>query len=113
MASLIENKIAALIEQSHDIAKQVRLENWDSVDMLTTERQLALEDFFNQSSNSQNVANNAANIESMIRKILEIDHGLITFIENEKKQTFNNFANLKSNNNANKTYQNVAALNIS
>jgi hypothetical protein len=46
MTRLIENEIASLISQSDDIAKHVHLENWDSVEQLTLERQTNLEAFF-------------------------------------------------------------------
>ena len=48
----------------------------------------------------------------MIRKIMELDHELIELIELEKKNTFTKFTHLKFNSKANKTYQNVASLNL-
>ena len=108
MPRLIENEIAVLIDQSNEIAEHVRQEDWDSVGKLTEKRQMALEDFFNHPVNKEYLQP----IEKMIRKILKIDHGLVEFIEREKKNTFNKFANLKNNSKANKTYQNVASLNF-
>jgi len=108
MARAIENEIAGLIEQSNDIAQHVRLENWESVGQLTEQRQSALEQFFNAPIKKEYLSS----VEQMIRQIMKIDHGLVAFIEQEKKKTFNRFANLKNNNKANKTYQNVASLNF-
>jgi len=106
MAQLIDNKIAALIEQSDDIAKNVRLENWETVDVLSKQRQTDLERFFKSPVH----ASNARSVEKMIRKILAIDHQLVEFIEIEKKKTFNNYSNLQNNSKANQTYKNVAML---
>ncbi|PCJ50658.1 MAG: hypothetical protein COA74_02470 [Gammaproteobacteria bacterium] len=108
MPRLIESEIATLIDQSNDIAMHVRQEHWDRVEQLTEIRQLALEDFFNLPIPKQSIGL----IEKMIRKIMAIDHGLVEFIEQEKKSTFRKFANLQNNNKAKLTYQNVATLHL-
>ena len=108
MSQLIKQEIAGLIEQSDNIAKQVRLENWDHVEDLTHQRQNSLEAFFKKPINTKHIYS----IEEMIRSIMKIDHQLVEFIENEKKSTFNKFTKLQNNNRAHKTYQNVATLNI-
>jgi len=109
MTYSIENEVAVLICQSDDIAKQVRLENWDTVELLTRERQESLEQFFKQPV----AAKHAGIVEKMIRTILSNDHEIINFIEIEKKNTFNKFAKLKNNNKAKQTYNNIASLNYS
>jgi len=109
MTYSIENEVAVLICQSDDIAKQVRLENWDTVELLTRERQESLEQFFKQPV----AAKHAGIVEKMIRSILNTDHELINFIEIEKKNTFNKFAKLKNNSKAKQTYNNIASLNYS
>ena len=107
MAHSIENKISALINQSNDIAKQVQLENWDSVQLLTEQRQQALKMFFQTPVSTKN----AKAVEKMIRSILLSDKEVVGHIETEKMKTLKTFTNLKSNNKANQTYQNVASLN--
>ena len=107
MTHSIKNKITALIDQSSDIAKQVRLENWDAVQLLTEQRQQALEMFFDKPVNTKD----AGDVEKMIRAILHSDKELVGYIEIEKKKTFKTFANLKNNTKAKQTYQNVASLN--
>jgi len=107
MAHSIENKIADLINQSSDIAKQVRLENWDTVQLLTEQRQRALETFFHSPVSTKN----AEEVVKMIRSILQSDKEVVGHIETEKLKTFKTFVNLKNNNKAKQTYQNVASLN--
>ena len=107
MTRLIHKEIDVLISKSNDIAEHVRLKNWDSVEILTAERQLALEDFFNEDI----TVDDAKKVEQMIQNILKIDHHMVDFIENEQKNTFNDFSSLKKNNEANKTYQNIASFN--
>lgn len=109
MTRLIENKIADLVKQSDEIAKNVRLEDWEKVDQLTQRRQRALEVFFSQPVN----ANDAKPVEKMIRHILESDAELVDYIEQEKQKTFSRHANIKNNNKANDAYQNVALLHSS
>ncbi len=109
MTKSTEKEIAALISQSDDIAKQVKLENWDVVEMMTMKRQQALEQFFIKPIKAQH----ANSIEKMIRSILASDRQLVHFIETEKKKSFNNYANLKNNSRANQTYKNIASLNHS
>lgn len=106
MAQLIETKISHLIEQSDNIAYFVRKEEWDTVDELSKIRQKHLEQFFATPITTKH----AKSVDSMIRKILAIDHQLIDFIELEKKKTFKTFANLQNNSNANQVYKNVATL---
>jgi hypothetical protein len=108
MARLIEQEISTLINQSNDIAEQVRQEEWDTVQELTEIRQHALETFFNLPIPKQSIGL----IEKMIRKIMAIDHGLVEFIEQEKKNTFRKFANHQNSTKANKAYQNVATLHL-
>ena len=109
MGKLIEKEIAGLINQSEYIAEQVRQEQWDTVEELTVKRQSALEKFFDLPVAKENIQL----IERMIRKIMKIDHGLVEFIEQEKKNTFNNYSHLQHTSKANKAYQSVAVLNIS
>ncbi len=109
MAKSIENEIAVLIQQSDDIARQVRLENWDSVGILTQERQQALEHFFKKTISVCHVDS----VKKMIQAILSSDHELVNFIESEKKKTFNTFAHLKNNSKAKQTYKHIASLNPS
>jgi len=106
MTQLIDKKIANIIEQSDDIAKQVKSKNWETVEILSKQRQDDLERFFKSPVHSSN----AKSIETMIRKILTIDHQLVEFIEDEKQKTFDNYACLQNNNKANLTYKNVALL---
>ena len=108
MEQIIEQDIAALISQSSAIAKHVRLENWSTVEELTQQRQQSLEVFFDTAISTKY----AEPVEKMIRKIMELDHELIELIELEKKNTFTKFTHLKFNSKANKTYQNVASLNL-
>ena len=106
MSRLIKNEIASIIKQSDDIAKHVHLENWDSVEQLTLDRQTDLDEFFKDPVSPKD----AGAVEKMIRSILDADQTLVEFIQLEKKKTFNKFANLKNNNKAKQTYQNVASL---
>ena len=106
MTQIIENEITNLIEQSDDIARYVKNEDWETVAELSQKRQSNLENFFSSPIN----VNHAKAVEKMIRQILAIDHQLVDYIELEKKNTFNKFANLQNNNKANKTYLNVASL---
>jgi len=106
MANTVESNIADLINQSDDIAKQVHLENWDTVELLTQERQKALEDFFKTPISKKYTQA----VEKMIRSILGSDHKLVEFIAAEKKNAFKKYANLQNNNKAKQTYKNVASL---
>lgn len=106
MAQILDNKIEQLIEQTSAIASFVRQEDWDTVDQLTHQRQLDLEKFFRTPVE----AAHAKAVAKMIRKILSIDSEMVVFIEQEKKRTFNKFANLQNNNKAHQTYKNVASL---
>ncbi len=106
MTANLESEIEILIEHSNDIAEQVRLQNWDQVNNLTLERQVALEAFFSHPIDPKG----AKPVAIMIQEILRIDNQLIEFIETEKKNTFSIFADLKSNSKAQKTYQNIAAI---
>lgn len=107
MTRFIDKEIDVLISQSNDIAEHVRLKNWDSVEVLTAERQLALENFFDEDLSLKD----AKAVEKMIKNILEIDHQLVDFIETEQKRAFTDYSSLKKNHKANKTYQNIASLN--
>ncbi len=109
MSDTTEANIATLISQSDDIANQVQLENWDTVELMTTERQKALEDFFKKPVSSEN----AKAVEKMIRSLLASDNEVIHFIEAEKQKTFKKYANLQNNNKAKQTYKNVASINFS
>ncbi len=109
MTGSTENEIAALISQSDNIAKQIKLKNWDVVEMLTQKRQQALEQFFIKPITTKH----AKLVEKMIHSILGTDRELINFIETEKKKTFNKYACLKNNNKANQAYKNIASLNHS
>ena len=108
MTRLIENEIATLIDQSNCIAELARNDQWDQIGHLTEKRQLALEKFFKLPIPKKSIQL----IEKMIRKIMTIDHELIDYIEKEKTNTFKQFAHIQSNSKANKTYQNVATLNL-
>ncbi len=106
MTTSIDNAITTLIDLSNNIANQVRLKNWDSVQLLTEQRQRDLEVFFHMPVSIQN----AKSVEKMIRSILSLDRELIGHIETEKKTAFKIFANLKNNNKAKQSYQNIASL---
>ena len=80
MSRIIENEIAAIIKQSDDIAKHVHLENWDSVEQLTQDRQTDLENFFKDPVNPTD----SGAVEKMIRSILDADKNLVEFIQIEK-----------------------------
>ncbi len=102
----INKQIAGLIRQSNDIAKQVRLENWDSVKIMAQERQIALERFFRKPVNTKY----AIQIEKMIRTILDSDNHLIDQINTEKKNTFGQFTTMQKNSKASKTYKAIVSL---
>ncbi len=105
----INKQITGLIRQSHDIASQVRLENWKTVELMTQDRQIALERFFKKPIE----AKYAESIEKMIRSILDSDHQVINYIETQKKHTFSQFATMQTNSKAHKRYEAIVSLDCS
>jgi chromosomal replication initiation ATPase DnaA len=102
----IEHKIEQLLATTEEIAQLVEQHAWDDVDQLARIRQESLEKFFA----SPVATENAQQVEQMIRKIMAKDKDVVELIKNERKQTFNNFAKLKTNSKANNAYKNVATL---
>jgi len=109
MDDTIKHDIAALTNQSDNIAKQVQLKNWDSVELMTQQRQISLEHFFKTPVSPKY----AKSVEKMIRTILDSDRQLIDFITAEKKKTFSKFSAMQNNTKANKTYGTIVSLDCS
>jgi len=106
MSRTIESDIADLVSQSEDIARQVRLENWNTVELIAHDRQKALEHFFRKPISPIY----AKAVKKMIRIILDSDHQLIDFITTEKKKTFSTYTALQNNAKANKMYESIESL---
>jgi len=102
----MQQQINDLLQQSQLIAKEVRCNNWDTVQVLAEQRQKSLEQFFSQKISSEI----APQVVKMTNEILAMDKLLVNFIENEKTTTFKSFSELKHQNKANKSYQSVALM---
>ncbi len=109
MDSQINKQITSLISQTDDIAGQVRLENWDVVELMTQDRQIALEYFFRTPIDVKY----AESVAKMIRKILDSDHQLVDYIETQKKHAFSQFSTMQKNSKAHKKYQAIVSLDCS
>lgn len=105
---MMQDRIAALLQESEQIAIEVRRNNWSVVQHLAEERQRHLEDFFSNPISPDD----APAVAQMTRDILEIDKQLVNIINLEKSNTVAAFRDIKNQSNATKTYQHVASYSV-
>lgn len=100
----MQQQINKLIDESNQIAEEVRLNNWSVVQAMAETRQKHLETFFSKPVKAEN----ADAVSDMIHQILEIDRQVANLVIQEKNKaaaTYKDFSKLSK---ASKQYRNVA-----
>lgn len=105
----MQAQIDSVLQQTDEIAQQVRNNNWSVVESMTAERQLALESLFAQEID----ITDAPLLAQMANEIMAKDKAFVNYIEQQKHLALNDFRNFKSHKHANATYQSVANLQTS
>ena len=100
----MQRQIDKLIDESRQIAEEVRLNNWSVVQDMAETRQQHLEAFF-----AEPVApENADIVADMIHQILEIDRQVANQVIQEKNNVATSFQDFSNLSKASKVYRNVA-----
>ena len=102
----MQAQIDAVLQQTEDIAQEVRNNNWAVVEAMTIERQHALENLFANPID----ATDAPRIAKMAQEIMAKDKAFVTYIEQQKHEALSDFQHLSTHKRANASYQSVANL---
>lgn len=100
----MQHQINKLIEESNQIAEEVRLNNWAVVQAMAETRQRHLEAFFSKPITTDN----AQAVSDMIHQILEIDRQVANLVKQEKNKTAASYKDFSSLSRASKEYRNVS-----
>ncbi|MBT8448958.1 MAG: flagellar protein FliT [Gammaproteobacteria bacterium] len=102
----MQAQIDSVLQQTEEIAQQVRNNNWPVVEQMTIERQNSLETLFSQPIQEQYVQK----IARMAQEIMAKDKAFVNHIEQQKHQALNDYQNMNNHKRANASYQSVANL---
>ena len=102
----MQAQIDSVLQQTEEIAQQVRNSNWSVVEQMTVERQNSLEALFSQPIQDQYLHK----IARMAQEIIAKDKAFVNHIEQQKHQALNDYQNINEHKRANASYQTVANL---
>ena len=102
----MQAQIDSVLQQTEEIAQQVRNNNWSLVEQMTVERQNSLETLFSQPIQEQYLHK----VARMAQEIMAKDKAFVNHIEQQKHHALTDYQNINEHKRANASYQTVANL---